>query len=412
MASTSHPAQISHRGLAPLLAVLSAVGPLSVDTYLPSMGEIARTLNTSPLSVQQTLTSYMVTFAVMTLWHGAISDALGRRPIILWSTGLYVLATAGCIFAQNITALFLLRALQGMMAGAGMVVGRAVIRDTFQGPEAQKLMSQVTLVFSIAPAVAPVVGGWLQVTFGWRSVFVFLLLFGALAWELCRRVLPETLPVERRRPFHAGSLLRAYIQVLSSPPFLAACFGMTLNFSAIFIYIMAAPIFVMTHLKLPETAFLWLFGPTTLGMAGGAWLSSRFAGRLSPVRTIMIGYGIMAVGAVINLVISFAMTPRVPWSVAPMLVYSLGMSVVFPSLTLLALDLFPTQRGMAASCQSFVQTAGAAVVSVFVTLIWNNIHTLALTQLAFLAAGAASTAAYFYFHRPLLEDTTALASRA
>lgn len=376
------------------------------------MAEIARTLHTSALGVQQTLTSYMVTFAVMTLWHGAISDALGRRRVILWSTGLYVLATAGCVFAQNITALLLLRALQGMTSGAGMVVGRAIVRDMFHGPEAQKLMSQVTLVFAIAPAVAPVLGGWLQVTFGWRSVFVFLLLFGALAWVLCRQLLPETLPPERRRPFHAGSLLRSYVQVLTSPGFVAACLAMTLNFSGIFIYIMAAPVYVMKHLKLDETAFIWLFGPVTLGMAGGAWLSSRFAGRVSALRTVGFGYAVMGFAALANLAITFGLPPQVPWSVAPMLVYSLGMSVVFPSLTLLALDLYPTQRGMAASCQSFIQTVGAAVVSVFVTLIWDSTRTLVLAQVALLAAGGGCSAAHFYLRRAPVNTPAAVPTEA
>lgn len=385
-----------------MLAALTAVGPLSVDTYLPSMPEIARVLHTTPLAVQHTLTSYMITFAVMTLWHGAISDALGRRRVILWSTGLYVLATAGCVFAQNITALLILRALQGMTAGAGMVVGRAIVRDMFHGPEAQKLMSQVTLVFAIAPAVAPVIGGWLQVSFGWRSVFVFLLLFGALAWVLCRQLLPETLPRERRQPLHPGYLARSYCNVLTSPAFLAACLGMTFNFSAVFLYIMAAPVFVIKHLGLTETSFAWIFGPVTLGMAGGAWLSSRFAGRITPHRTILLGYGVMGFAALGNAVISFTVSPSVPWSVIPFFLFSLGMSVVFPSLTLLALDLFPAQRGLAASCQSFIQTAGAAAVSVFVTLIWDSTRTLAVSHLALLALGGAASAAHFYFRHRVL----------
>ena len=387
------------RGLAPLLAALTAVGPLSVDTYLPSMAEIARALKSTPIGVQHTLTSYMVTFAVMTLWHGAISDALGRRRVILWSTGLYVIATAGCVFAPSIGALLVLRALQGMTAGAGMVVGRAIVRDMFHGPEAQRLMSQVTLVFAIAPAVAPVIGGWLQVAFGWRSVFVFLLLFGTLAWILCRQLLPETLPPERRQPINVGYLAKSYWNVLTSPAFLAACLGMTLNFSAVFLYIMAAPVFVLKHLRLTETSFYWVFAPVTAGMAGGAWLSHRFAGRLSPQRTVLFGYAVMGFAAIANGVISFTLTPSVPWSILPFFVYSLGMSVVFPSLTLLALDLFPTQRGLAASCQSFIQTVGAAVVSVLVTGIWDSTRTLAMTHLVLLTLGGAASATHFYLRR-------------
>lgn len=363
------------------------------------MAEIGKVLHATPESVQHTLTSYMIMFAVMTLWHGAISDALGRRRVILWSTGLYVIATAGCVFAQSITALLILRALQGMTAGAGMVVGRAIVRDMFDGPEAQRLMSQVTLVFAIAPAVAPIIGGWLQVSFGWRSVFVFLLLFGMLAWTLCRQLLPETLPPERRQPLHPGFLARSYWNVLTSPAFLAACLGMTLNFSGVFLYIMAAPVFVITHLHLTATSFYWVFAPVTVGMAGGAWLSSRFAGKISPLRTVLIGYAGMAVAAGANAAISFEMTPRVPWSILPLFVYSLGMSLVFPSLTLLALDLFGEQRGLAASCQGFIQTIGAAATSVLVVAIWGSVHSLAVWQGILLLLGAIASATHFYLRR-------------
>lgn len=403
----------TQRGFAALLAALTAVGPLSVDTYLPSMTEISRALHATPLAVQQTLTAYMSTFAVMTLWHGAISDALGRRRVILWTTGLYVVASAGCVFAPSITALLILRALQGMTAGAGMVVGRAIVRDMYHGAEAQRLMSQVTLVFTIAPAIAPILGGWLQVSFGWRSVFVFLLLFGLLAWFLCRQLLPETLPPERRQPLNARFLARSYGRVLTSPGFLAACLAMTLNFSAIFIYIVAGPVFVMTHLKLPETQFIWLFGPITLGLAGGSWVSSRMAGRITPQRTLAYGYAAMGVSALVNAVISFSRPPGVPWSVAPLFTYSLGMSVVFPTLTLLALDLFPTQRGLAASCQSFIQTTGAAVTSIFVAAIWGSTRTLAVWQILLLALGGLSAALHLYLRRsalPAASDDTLVAA--
>jgi DHA1 family bicyclomycin/chloramphenicol resistance-like MFS transporter len=386
-------------GLPAILAALSAVGPLSVDTYLPSMGEIGRVLHATPIEVQQTLTAYMTTFAVMTLWHGAISDAVGRRAVILWCTAIYLVSTAACIFAPTIGALTLFRALQGVTAGAGMVVGRAVIRDMYDGAEAQRLMSHVTLVFAIAPAVAPIVGGWLEVSFGWRSVFVFLLLFGCTAWMLCRQLLPETLPKERRQPLHPGYLARSYLRVLTSPAFVAVCLGMTLNFAGIFIYIVSAPIFLMKHLQLTETGFLWLFGPVTIGMATGAWLSSRMAGRSSIGRTLVIGYVVMGLSSIANVAVSFGMKPSLPWSVLPLLTYSFGMSLLFPTLTLLALDLFPAQRGLAASCQSFVQTAGAAVISIVVTLIWGSTGSLALWQAIILVAGGALTSLYLFLRR-------------
>lgn len=381
--------------LAPLLAALTAVGPLSVDTYLPSMAEIGRVLHAPPVTVQQTLTAYMLPFALMTLWHGAISDSMGRRRVILWGTGLYVIASLGCVFVRSIESLLLFRALQGMTAGAGMVVGRAVVRDLHHGPEAQRLMSQVTLVFALAPAIAPILGGWLQVSFGWRSVFVFLLLFGSLAWILSRLYLPETLPPERRQPLHAGRLLRSYSAVLTRPTFLAACFAMTLNFAGVFFYIVSAPVFVMQHLHLPATQFIWLFGPITLGMACGAWASSRSAGRVPTRQLIRVGYAVMLAMSALNLGLSRWVAPGVPWSVAPLLVYSFGMSLVFPAITISALDLFPSQRGLAASCQSFVQTLGAALIAVLAPVLWSNVQAMAVAQFICVALGGLLCAAHF-----------------
>jgi DHA1 family bicyclomycin/chloramphenicol resistance-like MFS transporter len=164
------------RSLICLLAALAALGPFSIDTYLPSFHDIGTSLGATPLQVQQTLSAYLLPFALMTLWHGAISDALGRRRVILTTVALFALASAGCMFATRIEHLWLLRALQGMTAGAGIVICRAIVRDLYDGEAAQRLISQVTMMFALAPAIAPVLGGWLQSWFGWRSVFAFLVL--------------------------------------------------------------------------------------------------------------------------------------------------------------------------------------------------------------------------------------------
>jgi DHA1 family bicyclomycin/chloramphenicol resistance-like MFS transporter len=396
MTPTGTKPSIHHRALAALLASLSAVGPFSIDAYLPSMEEIGRVLHASPFAVQQTLTAYMGPFALMTLWHGSISDALGRRRVILWGMGLFALASAACACARSIEALLVFRALQGMTAGAGMVVGRAIVRDLFHGVEAQRVMSQVTITFAIAPAVAPVIGGWLHVWFGWRAVFAFLVLFTGVCWVLCYRMLPETLPPGQRQPLHPVYLASSYWRVLTSPPFLAACFAVTLNFAGFFIYVVSAPVFLMEHLHVAATGFLWLFGPLTVGMAAGAWCSGRLAGRMAPVRTIAWSYVIMGVAAAGNVLYHFLRPPALPWSVAPLFLYVLGAALCFPSLTLLALDLFPTQRGLAASCQSFAQTGGAALNAVIAPLFWASTRTLALAQVSALALGLAGLIVYLW----------------
>ena len=383
-----------HRGLPALLAALSAVGPFSIDAYLPSMEEIGRRLQASPLAVQQTLTAYMVPFALMTLWHGSISDALGRRRVVLWGMALFGLASAACACATSIEALLLFRALQGMTAGAGMVVGRAIVRDLYHGADAQRIMAQVTITFAIAPAVAPVIGGWLHVWFGWRAVFGFLVLFTGTCWLLCQRMLPETLPPGRRQPLHPVYLARSYWSVLTSLPFVAACFAVTLNFSGFFIYVVSAPVFLMDYLHVSATGFLWLFGPLTFGMAGGAWLSGRLAGRMTPVRTMAWGYVLMGFAAGGNLLFHVLHSPALPWSVVPLFFYVLGAALCYPSLTLLALDLFPEQRGLAASCQSFAQTGGAAINAMIAPLVWFSTRSLAWTQMSCLGLGLAGLLVY------------------
>ncbi len=376
------------RGFAFLLAGLSAVGPFSIDAYLPSLPEIARSLGVSELAAQQSLTAYMVPFALMALWHGAISDALGRRRVVLWGMALFGLASCVCALAESLPALLAFRALQGAVAGAGMVVGRAIVRDLFSGPEAQRLMSHVMMAFAVAPAVAPIIGGWLHHWFGWQSVFLFLALYSGVMWLCCWRLLPETLPEERRMPISPVFLARSYFQVLTSLKFLAVCGAFTLNFAAVFVYIVSAPVFLMTHLGVEETDFLWLFGPTTIGMLLGAWASSRLAWRFSGRKTAWWGYAIMGAAAAANIVMNLFVPAALPWTVLPIPFYTFGMSMSFPSLALMSLDLYPDQRGLAASCQSFVQTTGAAFTAAIVApLLWRSTLHFAIGCAALLACG-------------------------
>jgi DHA1 family bicyclomycin/chloramphenicol resistance-like MFS transporter len=395
MNTTSQPTARHHRGLAAMLAALSAVGPFSIDAYLPSMPEIGRVFGASPWLVQQTLTAYMVPFALMALWLGAFSDTWGRRRVTLVAFSLFFAASVGCALAWSIESLLFFRVMQGMTAGAGMVVGRAIVRDVLDGAEAQRLMSQITMVFAVAPAVAPVIGGWLHVWFGWRAVFGFLVLFTGCVWLVCWRSLPETLPQDRRQPMNPAYLLRSYLRVLRNTAFVALSVAVTFNFAAVFIYIVAAPVFLIQHLRVSETGFLWLFGPATSGIVTGAWLSGRLAGRIPRRQTVLWAYGIMIVAAVSNVILNACAPPGLPWSVAPIFVYFTGSALAMPSLTLMALDLFPEQRGLAASCQGFVQTAGnAATAAVVAPLVWATTRTLAAGMAVMLAAGLCAFVAY------------------
>ena len=376
------------RGIAILLASMAAIGPFSIDTYLPSFHEIGEKLNASPLQVQQTLSIYLFSFALMTLWHGAIADRFGRRKVVLVALGLFAFASAGCMFATSIEQLWFWRAMQGITAGAGIVLSRAIVRDLFDGAAAQRLMSQITMMFALAPAIAPVIGGWLQTLFGWRSVFAFLVLSTIALWLACWKLLPETLAPEKRQSLRPAYLGATYWKVLTSPPFLLACAALSLNFGGFFLYILSAPVFLMKHLGVAETGFLWLFGPAMSGLVCGSWLSGRLAGRISLPRTIALGYAIMGTAAAINLTVNFTLPPGLPWSVMPIFIYTMGMSLAMPCLTIFALDPFPAQRGLAASCQTFFQSSFNGLVAALIApALWTSTLTLSFGMAGLMLTG-------------------------
>jgi len=374
--------------LAAVLAALSAIGPFSIDTYLPAFPAIAVSLSATQLEVQQTLTAYMATFAFMVLWHGALADRFGRRAVILVSTALFAVASLICAFAPSIEWLWIGRALQGLVGGAGVVVGRAIVRDIYDGPQAQRLMSRVMMIFAIAPAIAPMIGGVLLAMGGWRSIFVFLALFSIALAYLTWRFLPETLPVAARHPLHPVTLGRAYAKVFGSGAFLLVAGAVAFNFNGFFVYVVSAPTFLIEHLGLGPQQFGWLFVPAVLGMIAGSALSGRIAGHWSPRRTISVGFAIMIAAVLGNVLVGALLTPGVPQSVLPIGFYTFGMSVAMPSLTLLALDRFPKRRGLASSCQSFLQVGVNSVTAgLLAPVLWYSPLTLAASMAGFVALG-------------------------
>jgi MFS transporter, DHA1 family, multidrug resistance protein len=388
------PKGFSYAGVTFVLAALSWIGPFSIDTYLPSLPSISQSLRAPTAQVQQTVTAFLFVYSIMSLWHGAISDAYGRRLLTLISLSIFVVASIGCALSNSVTMLMIFRGLQGGTAGVGMIVGRAVVRDLFEGAKAQRLMSHVATIFTIAPVLAPVLGGWLQVWFGWRSIFVFMALLSGFILLSYWKALPETLPKEKRQRMNAAFLARSYWKVMTMPAFFLAGCSMAFTSAGFFIYILGAPIFLLKHLKLHETQFLYLFLPISLGMIIGAAISGRFAGRISGKQTIIAGYAVMAIAAVGNVLFNLLLPPMVPWSIVPVFVYVTGMSIAAPSLTLLALDLFPDQRGLAASCQGFIALSANSVVSLFVWLIWGTPLLLAITELVMLTGGVVTILLY------------------
>ncbi len=374
--------------LALLLACLGMLGPFSIDTYLPAFAGIAQSVGATPVQMQQTLSSYLLGFAVMNLFHGALSDSLGRRPVVLAGVALFTLASLGCALSQTIGQLVFWRAVQGMSAGAGMVVSRAIIRDMFPPADAQRVMSQVTIYFGVAPAVAPMVGGFLFVHADWHSIFWLLVVLGMALWLANWRWLPETLHASARQPFEAGHLLRGYWQLLRNPRFVALVFASGVPFNGMFLYVLSAPVWLGEHLQLAPQQFFWFFMLSIGGIMGGAWLSGRMAGRIKPQHQIRHGFVIMLATSLVNIALNLLLPANVAWALLPVAVFSFGWALMVPVVTLMTLDQMPDRRGMAASVQTCVGSlANALVAGVVAPLVMHSTVALAFTSLLMMGVG-------------------------
>ena len=383
-----------------LLAGLAMLGPFSIDTYLPAFPAIAVDLNVTTLQVQQSLTAYLAMFAFMILWHGSISDALGRRNTILAGLGLYVFASLFCAFATRIEMLWIGRALQGMVGGVGFVIGRAVVRDLYQGHQAQRLMANIAVIFAIAPAIAPMVGGQLLRWFDWHGVFFFLALLSSVLLFGTWRLLPETLPIAQRQSFSPRPLWQGYVSIFGTAQFLLLALATAANFAGMFIYIMSSPVFIIEHLHLSPQFFGSMFVPMVCGMMLGSVINGRLAGRLSQRRTIALAYGVMFVAASGNVALNYWLPPQLPWAIVPLFVYVLGAALSIPCLQMLSMDLFPARFGMASSCLGFIQsTINALIAGIIAPLLWGSTVTLALGMFGCMAIGVLTFGLYLLMRR-------------
>ena len=374
--------------LAVLLAALGTLGPFSIDTYLPAFAGIAADLGASPVQMQQTLSAYLLGFALMNLFHGALADSFGRRPVVLGGVALFTVASLGCALSTHVGALVFFRALQGMSTGAGIVVSRAVIRDLFPPAEAQKMMSQVTIYFGVAPAVAPMVGGWLFVHAGWHAIFWFLVAVGVALFVGIWRALPETLAPEARQPFNVRNLFRGYAEIGASSRFWLLALASGVPFNGMFLYVLSAPAFVGDILGLAPQQFFWFFLSTIGGIVAGAFVSGRLAGRIKPRHQIRHGLLIMLVVSVVNVAANLLFPAHVAWALFPIMVFSFGWALMVPVVTLTVLDLFPERRGLASSLQATVGSAANAIVAGLIApLVMHSAVALALTSAGLMLIG-------------------------
>lgn len=365
-----------------ILASLGMLGPFSIDTMFPAFARMSVDLHASELALQQTVSIYLLSFAVMSLVHGPLSDALGRKPVIIVGSIVYIAASIGCALSPNLAVLLIFRAIQGLSAGAGVIISRAMVRDVYAEAQAQRTMSHIAMIFGLAPALAPVVGGLLLGAGGWRIIFWFLVVVGVVMLAAVVFFLPETHPKSARVPFEVRPLLAGMRTIWASPGGRRLALAAMFNNGAMFVYIASAPLLVVNLLGLGENGFWVLFVPLISGMVIGSWVAGRLAGRISAARLASLGYLISLIAGTLNTAMTFWPAARtLPWPMIPLPFFTFGIALAFPVLTLAMLDLFPQARGSASSVQNFVALSGNALIS-------GLIAPFLARSLTFLAAGS------------------------
>lgn len=352
------------RHLTLIAALLSMLGPFSIDAYLPSFPAIEAEFGISRALLSQSLGIYLLAFAFSTLFWGPIADRFGRRLVILISMALYTLGSIACAQAASAETFFLFRIMQGLAASGGFIASRAMIRDAHDAESAHRAMSQVMLLFALAPAIAPVLGSWLHEHFGWRSVFWFLSAYGSMMF-LMGFFIKETLADEHRQSLHPGRVIRVYISALLNKRFPALIFSVSFAFAGLFLYIAGAPTVIYDFLGLGNDDFGWLFIPMVAGLMLGAAISSRLAHRWPAQRTISVGFVVMILATALNLLDVNLASASILAVIGPLVLYVVGLALIMPAITVLAMDCLPTHRGTAASMQGFLQMITNAMVASF-----------------------------------------------
>tara|TARA_B100000780_G_scaffold278153_1_gene250762 strand:+ start:26 stop:1204 length:1179 start_codon:yes stop_codon:yes gene_type:complete len=360
------------------LAALTSVAPFAIDTYLPAFHILSDDLSASPEAIQQSLTFYLLPYTLMLLFHGPISDGIGRIKAMQWGLLLFFFASIGCVFSTTIESLWFFRALQGIGGGAGSVVARAMVRDLYEGAEAQRVMATVQILFGIAPAIAPMIGG-LLLGFHWQGIFVFLALYAAVAMFMGSKILPETMKKNMLVPISFKSIVERYKMLSKNKEYILLILSVSANFSAFFIYVLASPVFLIDHLGFTTQQFGYLFIPTVTGMLVGSFIAKKTAGFVKPSLVLRFGYYFMFFIALSNLLFCSFMPNNPIFNIGFIALYNIGMASVMPIIALAGLDCFPKIRGTAASGQAFTQMLFASIVAGFlVPILWFSTFGLSI----------------------------------
>jgi DHA1 family bicyclomycin/chloramphenicol resistance-like MFS transporter len=358
-----------------LLGALSGLGPLAIDMYLPGFTAIAKEFSTSPAIIERTLAVYFAGLAFGQLFYGPATDRIGRKRPLYVGLIVFILASLGCAYTKSVHALILLRFLQAFGGCAEMVVARAVVRDYFEEREAARIFSFLMLVLGVAPIIAPLLGGWMLVHFGWRSIFWFLAAFACLCLLNVTFFLRESLPKERRRRTGFGATLGTYAELLSDPVFIAYTLSGGFVFAGMFAYISGSPFVFMELFHVSPERYGLFFGVNAIGIMLSAQVNGRLVRRIDPRGILRVALVVAAISGMVLLLAAKTHVGGFAGILIPLFVFMCSCGFSFPTATALAMAPHRKIAGSASALLGCLQFFVSGIAGLSVSALHNNTAT-------------------------------------
>ncbi|HEY9678558.1 MAG TPA: multidrug effflux MFS transporter [Drouetiella sp.] len=387
------------RGFTVLLAGLGVLPPLSIDMGLPALAVIASTFRSSDPAAAMTLSLFLLGFAVAPLFCGPISDRVGRRPVLLFGCAAFALAAAGCTFAPSIEILLACRLIQGLGSGAATVLSTAIVRDLFEGHEAQGRLAQIGVMRSFAPMIAPTLGAYILTVANWRCIYGLHTVLGIALWTLIMLGFTESAKLNKT-PLTVSALISEYFEVIRHRVSFGYAAMNALYFGAIFTYVTNSPLLMMKHFGVSNQDFGYLFAGTAFGIMCGAAVNKKMSAKKLPAQvSLFAGLSIASTAVLMNVILT-----AIGWD-QPLTLCSFVFLVTFsaglltPTTAHKCIEPLPRIAGVVSAVMACSQMVSGAIAGMIVSNIYDEKSSWAMTGLMMFYVFAAA-ATYLFVVRP------------
>ena len=369
-----------------LVAAITALGALTMSMYTPSMPAIADALGAAPGMVQATLSVYLVGFAVGQLFYGPLSDRFGRRPVLMLGLVIFIAGSAACGLAESIGPLIVARLVQALAAAAGATLGRAMVRDLYARDQAARVLSIIGMALSVAPAVGPVVGGYLQVWFDWHAIFAVLSAAGLALLVTVALFMPETNRAPDAQALRPARIASSYAELIRNPTYVGYMAVGAVSLGGLFTFHAAAPFVLMGLAGLTPEQYGWSMSITVAAYLAGGMIANRLVGRLGLDRLILGSAFLLLAGSSLMLAFSLVHIVTVASVLGPMALWTMGIGISLPNSMAGALSPFPRIAGSASALMGFMQMGVGAAGSIAVARLHDGTVTPPASALLCFAA--------------------------